>query len=347
MLRLPQLEYRSVTEAEEAVRILAAEGPQARLLAGGTDLIPNLKRRHQQAEILVGLRGASAQLAGITGDTEGRDLAVGGMSSLLSLERNATLLSRFPALAEAIQSIASPPIRAMGTLGGNLLIDTRCTYYNQSEDWRKSIGYCMKEKGDTCWVATSSPTCWAHTASDSAPMLSALEAQVGILGPEGKRRIPIDDLYRNDGMDYHGLKSGEVLTHIHLPQESDADHCGSAFWKLRRRGSIDFAVLSVAATLWVSSTGEILKARVYLGAVASAPKRALKVEEHLVGSEITKELIHQAAALAPTSATPMDNTDFNTAWRRKMAAVYTEAALREAAGLPGLGIPKRHGIPVP
>lgn len=345
MQRLPPLRYHSVTRAEEAVQILAAEGPRARLLAGGTDLIPNLKRRHQQAETLVGLRGARAQLAGLSGENGGQDLTVGGMTSLLDLERNSRLRGRYPALAEAIQSIASPPIRAMGTLGGNLLIDTRCTYYNQSEEWRKSIGYCMKEKGEICWVATSSPTCWAHTASDSAPILSALGARIRILGTEGERQISLDDLYRNDGMDYHGLQPGEVLTSIEVPLESDAEHCRSAFWKLRRRGSIDFAVLSVAAALWLSDQGEVIKARIYLGAVASAPKRALKVEEHLVGSQITEDLVHQAAALAPGSATPMDNTDFHTAWRRKMAAQYTEAALREAAGLPGLGIPKRHGFP--
>jgi 4-hydroxybenzoyl-CoA reductase subunit beta len=253
---------------------------------------------------------------------------------------------RYPAFAAAVQSISSPPLRNMGTIGGNLCVDTRCTYYNQTEEWRRSIDYCMKAEGEICWVATSSPRCWAHTATDSAPMACALGAKVKLVSKEGERMIPLDDLYRDDGIQYLAKRPDEILTGLYLPAEATADRCRSAFWKLRRRGSIDFAVLSAAAAVWTAPDGTVEQARIYLGAVASRPLPARESADFLLGKKLTEETIAAAAKLTRKVATPMDNTDFQTQWRGTMVQRYTEAALREVAGLdPGRLAPK-HGLPV-
>ena len=247
-----------------------------------------------------------------------------------------------------MQSISSPPLRNMGTIGGNLCVDTRCTYYNQTEEWRRSIDYCMKAEGEICWVATSSPRCWAHTATDSAPMACALGAKVKLVSKEGERVIPIDDLYRDDGIQYLAKRPDEILTGLYLPADATADRCRSAFWKLRRRGSIDFAVLSAAAAVWTAPDGTVEKARIYLGAVSSRPLAAQESADFLIGKKLDRETIAQAAKLTRKVATPMDNTDFQTQWRGTMVQRYTEAALCEVAGLdPGRLAPKHAGTVLP
>ncbi len=346
MLRLPQFQFFQARTLDEAAKILrgqgAAEGQSVRLVAGGTDLWPNMKRRHQKAQTVVSLMGIP-DLAGIAVNG---GVSIGATTLLDDVVRDAAVRERYPAFAAAVQSISSPPLRNMGTIGGNLCVDTRCTYYNQTEEWRRSIDYCMKEEGSICWVATSSPRCWAHTASDSAPMACALGAEVMLLSATGERIIPVENLYHDDGMQYLAKRPDEILTDLHLPEEAGADRCRSAFWKLRRRGSIDFAVLSVAAAAWTDPGGIVEKARIYLGAVGSYPVPAQAAMEFLLGKALNEETIAEAAKMARKVATPMDNTDFQTQWRGVMVQRYTEAALREVAGLdPGRLAPK-HGLPV-
>jgi 4-hydroxybenzoyl-CoA reductase subunit beta len=353
MLRLPPFRFLRPKSLAEAAAMLAgegaAEGRPVRLVAGGTDLWPNMKRRHQKAATVVSLMGVR-ELAGVRANG---DLRLGATTILDDVARHPEVRRRLPALARAVDSISSPPLRHMGTIGGNVCVDTRCTYYNQTEDWRRSIAYCMKEEGEICWVATSSPRCWAHAASDAAPVLVALGARVRLVSAAGERVLPIADLYRDDGIDYLAKRPEEILADILVPAE--ASHtagtaigdaaataagvlpgagCRAAFWKLRRRGSIDFAVLSAAAALWTAADGTIERARLVLGAVASHPLSVPAAEEFLTGKLATPEAITAAARLARRAATPMDNTDFQTQWRGRMVAAYAEAALREAAGLP-------------
>jgi 4-hydroxybenzoyl-CoA reductase subunit beta len=342
MLRLPQFRYIQAKSLAEASSILAgegaAEGELVRLVAGGTDLWPNMKRRNQKAQTVVSLMGIP-DLAGIHANGEVR---IGATTLLDDVERHPAVRERFPAFATAVHSISSPPLRNMGTIGGNLCVDTRCTYYNQTEDWRRSVDYCMKEEGKICWVATSSPRCWAHTASDSAPMACALGAGVRLVSAQGERVIPVEQLFRPDGIDYLAKRPDEILTDLFLPAASAAGRCRAAFWKLRRRGSIDFAVLSAAAALWTDPDGVVTGARIYLGAVESAPVALVEAENLLLGQVPTTDLLAAAAKLARKVATPMDNTDFQTQWRGAMSQRYTEAALREAAGLPQERLAPRH-----
>ena len=340
MLRLPAFRFLQPKTLGEAAAMLAGE-PEARLVAGGTDLWPNLKRRHQKAQTVVSLmRLPELRSLHVNGG-----LRLGATALLADVETDPRVRARWPALATAIASISSPPLRNMGTIGGNVCVDTRCTYYNQTEDWRRSIGYCLKAEGSTCWVATSSPTCLAHSASDSAPMLCALGAQARLVAPDGEREIPLEQLYQDDGIQYLAKRSDEILTDLLVPGEADAAHCRSAFWKLRRRGTIDFAVLSAAVALWTDPSGEVTRARIYLGAVGSQPVAATDAAQFLIGKPLTAETLAEAARLARKPAYPMDNTDFQAQWRGTMVVQYTEAALREAAGLPVERLAPRH-LPV-
>jgi 4-hydroxybenzoyl-CoA reductase subunit beta len=333
MLRLPPFQFRVAKTLHEAAEILVGEGvaeheDNVRLVAGGTDLWPNMKRRHQKARTVVSLM----RVPGLKGIDVNGDIRIGATTILEDIVRHEAVRERYPAFARAVASISSPPLRHMGTIGGNLCVDTRCTYYNQTEDWRRSVDYCMKEEGQICWVATSSPRCLAHSASDSAPMLAALGAGVRLVSTEGDRVIPIENLYRDDGIDYLAKRPEEIVAGVLLTKE--ASHCRSAFWKLRRRGSIDFAVLSSAVALWTDKAGVVEKARIYLGAVGSHPVHAQEACDFLVGKTLTPEVIAEAAKLARKPSYPMDNTDFAPQWRGAMVVKYTEAALREAAGLP-------------
>ena len=343
MLRLPQFHFHLPGSTQEAASILAGEGPSARVVAGGTDLWPNMKRRHQKPATVVSLMSIG-ELSGIDVTDPSQEARIGATTLLEDLVRDAALRDRFPALAQAVASISSPPLRHMGTLGGNICLDTRCTYYNQTEDWRRAIDYCMKEDGTVCWVAPGSSRCWAHTASDSAPMLAALGAKVRLLSTEGARHLPLNDLYRDDGIEYLAKRPDEIVTEVLLPAESDSEHCRSSFWKLRRRGSIDFAVLSVAAAIWTDSKGVVSDARIFLGAVGSQPVPVEGATEILRGRSLTEDRIEEVAQLARKLATPMDNTDFKAQWRGLMAARYTEAALREIAGLETRTLPPRHNL---
>lgn len=343
MLRLPSFRFLQARTLAEAADVLASEGAaehedNVRLVAGGTDLWPNMKRRHQKARVVVSLM----RVPNLRGVQANGDVRIGATTILEDLVRNAAVRERYPALVRAVASISSPPLRHMGTIGGNLCVDTRCTYYNQTEDWRRSISYCMKEEGEICWVATSSPSCLAHSASDSAPVLCALEAEVKLVSREGERLIPVEGLYRDDGINYLAKGPEEIVAGVHLPKEADSSRCRSAFWKLRRRGSIDFAVLSSAVALWTNPSGVVEKARIYLGAVGSYPVPAEEAAEFLVGKPLNPETIAEAARLARKPAYPMDNTDFQAQWRGTMVVKYTEAALREAAGLPVERLAPKH-----
>jgi 4-hydroxybenzoyl-CoA reductase subunit beta len=353
MLRLPPFRYLRPKSLAEAAAMLSDAGagtqePGAvRLVAGGTDLWPNMKRRNQKAAAVVSLMGIPG-LAAIDGDetrgAENSELAIGATALLADVAAHAAVRARYPAFARAVESISSPPLRHMGTLGGNLCVDTRCTYYDQTEEWRRSIGYCLKEEGTVCWVAPGSRTCLAHAASDAAPMLAALGARVRLASAAGERALPVADLYRDDGIEYLGKRPDEILAEILLPADADVQACRSAFWKLRRRGSIDFAVLSVAAAIWTDAAGTVSRARIFLGAVASAPVAADAAAASLVGRPLTADAIHEASHLCREVAKPMDNTDFQAQWRNLMVERYAEAALREIAGLPQERMAPRHAL---
>ncbi|MEK7466421.1 MAG: FAD binding domain-containing protein [Planctomycetota bacterium] len=337
MMRCPSFRYHAATSAADAASVLADVGPKAMVLAGGTDVVPNLKRRQFMPDVLVSLRKAN-DLRGVSIGSDGA-ATIGPCSTLADLALDPAI-ANWPGLARAIGSIASPLIRATATLGGNLCVDTRCNYYNQNHEWRQSISFCMKAPGPngtaitegkhgTCWVAPGSDRCWAVSSTDSGPMLMALGATVTLVSKKrGKREIPITALYHDDGMDYLKRAPDEIVTGIRVPAPKGAK---STYWKLRRRGSFDFPVLSVAASVRFAKSGEVEDARVVLGAVTSRP---LEVQETalLLGKKLSDDAIEEFAEKASAHARPLDNTDFAAAWRRKTARAFLTGALKEIRG---------------
>ena len=327
MIRLPPFTYGSATSLEQALRAMADAGPDAMLVAGGTDLDPNMKRRQFEPRTRGGLRAIPA-LRGVGGSA--RDgMTIGACTTLTAVATHAEVARAYPGLATAAGLVSSPQLRNMGTLGGNVCVDTRCNYYNQSYEWRKAIGFCMKKDGDICLVAPGSDRCWAVSSSDTAPVLWSLGARVRLAGPAGERTVPIADLYQDDGIQYLAKRAGEILTEILLPP---ADGWRSAYLKLRRRGSFDFPVLGVAVALRLE--GDVVReARIVLGAVASVPREAPKAAAALVGRRLTSETIEAAADAAAGPARPLDNTDLTHPDRKKVARVYVARALAHLAGL--------------
>jgi 4-hydroxybenzoyl-CoA reductase subunit beta len=320
MMRLPWFEYRSPRTVAEAAAILAGEGPEAMLVAGGTDLLPNMKRRHQTPRVLVSLRRAE----GLKKVSNGDGLALGAGLTLTEVVRE----PRTPAgLRQAAAQVATVHLRNMGTLGGNLCLDTRCTYYNQNYEWRRAIDFCLKKDGETCWVATASKRCVAVSSTDTAPALIALGARVRLVGAAGEREIPVETLYNNDGIEYLARKPDEVLTEVRIPAGWT-----STYWKLRRRGAFDFPVLGVAAAARFAPDGTVLAARIALGAAASRPFLVAKAGEFLAGGKLTDDAIAEAAAIVASRAKPMDNTDFDLYWRKEVADDLAAYALKELRG---------------
>jgi 4-hydroxybenzoyl-CoA reductase subunit beta len=326
MIRLPLFEFHSPRTISETARILNSEGDNAMLLAGGTDLLPNMKRRQQTPRALVSLRHVA----------DLRELSVGVSVSRLSagltlaqIVQNPQIQTGLTALWQAAAQVATPLIRNMATLGGNLCLDTRCNYYNQSYEWRKAIDFCLKKDGSRCWVAPGSKRCLAVSSTDTAPALIALGARVRLVSHSGERELPLVDLYNDNGTDYLTRQRDEIVTEVLV---DSMDGWRSTYWKLRRRGAFDFPVLSVAAAVRTAKDGTVIDARIVVGSAASRPLLATSASQFLLGKPLNDDAIARAASLASGIAKPLDNTDFEMSWRKKVTMEFVNYALRDLRG---------------
>lgn len=324
MLRLPPFTYLSPKSLDEAVRLSVEYGADAMYVAGGTDLFPNMKRRQFEPKVLIGLR----RLPELARLYYGTGLTVGAGITLTRLASLSVVQAEYPALAMAARLVSTPQLRNMGTYGGNLCLDTRCNYYNQTYFWRKSIGFCMKKDGDICLVAPGSPRCWAASSTDTAPVTIALGASVRLVGPRGERVICASDLYNDDGIQYLKKAPDEILSEVIIPP---AEGLKSVYLKLRRRGAFDFPILGVAAAVRLAPDGTITYAKIVMAAVQSYPLECHEAEQMLIGNRLMPELIEAAAQAAYKPAKPLDNTDMANGYRKKMSKVYVERALRMLA----------------
>lgn len=332
MLRLPEFTYHQPRTLKQAVKMLAEFGDDGMLVAGGTDVYPKMKRGQFTPRHLISLRG----LRDLKGIRRGKDgLWIGAGETLTAASRHRAIAKELPALAHAAESVSTPQLRNMGTIGGNVLVDTRCNYYDQTFFWRQAAGFCMKKDGDICLVAPGSAKCLAIASSDTAPVLVALGAEALLESSQGERRIKIEDLYRDDGIDYAAKDKGEVLKGIFIPRASLARR--NVYLKLRRRGSFDFPILGVAATMEIDKSGECRHASVVLTAVASAPKTIHETPALLMGKKPKAELIDAVAEAAAKAAHPLDNADLDYWYRKRMAKVYTQRALAQVAGIENRG----------
>src|SRR5256886_11849012 len=283
MMRLPKFVYRTPRTIAEAVKIVADVGSEAQFVAGGTDLYPNMKRRQQMPKTVISVMRLP-ELNQFSG--EGPSVAVIGASMTLTyVIENSTIKRDYPVIASAARTISTPILRNMGTIGGNLLLDTRCNYYDQNYEWRKGINFCLKKDGDVCWVAPGSSKCWAVQSSDLVPVMVAIGAKFRLASTLGERMIEAAGFYNDDGIHYLKKRPDELLVDIHLPP---LNGWRASYQKLRRRGAFDFPVLGVAAYIQVdgASAGatparsvsplSIKNARIVLGGIAPSP---IQVEE--------------------------------------------------------------------
>jgi len=331
MLRLPKFELATPATLGEALTLLSEAGPSAMVVAGGTDLVPNMKHELFTPELVVSLANI-AELKGIRREEDGA-LVLGAMTTIAELAASELVRERAPALAQAASLIAGPQLRTMGTLGGNVLLDTRCQWYNQTYFWRQALGFCMKKDGSLCHVVEGGSKCVAAASNDTAPALMTLGAELELESAVGRRRTPIDDFFSADGIHNKKITSGEILTSVRVPPTAPG-HRG-AYGKLRDRGSIDFPLLGVAVRLEVDAQGAIADADLVLTALAARPLRVKKTAELLRGSKPGNddfdEAVQTVASAAHKQCHPLANIPGDADYRREMVPVYVRRTLVAAA----------------
>jgi len=323
MMRLPKFTYLVPRTVGEAVRMMGDAGASGQFVAGGTDLYPNMKRRQQTPRTVISV-ARLPELHKIEGDGK-EGLKIGAGVSLTEIVEHPVVNRDYPAVARAARLISTPTLRNMGTVGGNLLLDTRCNYYDQNFEWRKGINFCLKKDGDVCWVAPGSAKCWAVQSSDLVPLMVAIGARMRLVSTVGDRVVEARGFYNDDGIDYLRKRPDELLAEIHLPP---SDGWRAVYKKLRRRGAFDFPVLGVAARIDVED-GIVKNARVVLGGIAPSPLEVEPASKALVGRRLDEESTRAAAEACYLRARPLDNTDHLMNYRKQMARPFVLRALEE------------------
>jgi 4-hydroxybenzoyl-CoA reductase subunit beta len=303
-------------------------GPEGQFVAGGTDLYPNMKRRQQTPKTVISVMRLR-ELNEITGNGK-EGISIGASVTLTDLCEHPVINRDYSFVAAAARLISTPMLRNMGTIGGNLLLDTRCNYYDQNFEWRKGINFCLKKDGDICWVAPGSPKCWAVQSSDLVPLMVAIGARFRVASTLGERVIDAAAFYNNDGITYLHKRPDELLVGIELPP---LNGWRATYKKLRRRGSFDFPVLGVAARLSLDDTGAVKEAKIVLGGIAPAPLDIKEASDVLIGAPLDADRMQAAAEACYIKARPLDNTDFVMNWRKQMARPYVLRALEELSSL--------------
>ena len=316
MMTLPPVEVLQPSSVDEAVKALAAH-PGARVLAGGTDIVPNLKYGMYDTQHLVALRGLSKELRYVDFDN-GSDLRIGALCTIDQLARDSRMP---PALADACAQIAGPQLRRMGTIGGNLCLDARCVYINQSYFWRNALGFCLKKDGSVCHVVAQGKRCVAAASNDTAPVLLALGASVKIASPRGPREVRLKDFYVADGVHNTVLQPDELLTEIRIPAAALSRR--QAFAKLRTRAAIDFPSLNMAIALDATSVS------LAVGALAARPA-LIKGLDDLAGAKPDARLAEELARRAYKQCKPLTNIGVDPGWRREVLPVMVRRMVLRA-----------------
>lgn len=323
MLRLPRFGVQSPENLEDAVAALAEPG--ARLVAGGTDILPNLKHRLDQPPTLVSLSRVRS-LREIT-EKDGM-LVIGAGVTLTELSEHPRVREVFGSLAYAAGVIASPLIRNMGTLGGNVNLDTRCRYVNQTHFWRTAIGGCLKAKGDVCHVVPKGRICVAAMSSDLVPVLGSLDATLVNQGPQGRREMPVLDYYGPDGTKHIKRLDGEVTREVRVPIPAGATRARYAKWTVRK--SIDFPLVSVALRFDLASDSvdaALTGVSVVVGVLGSKPRTLTRLDD-VLGLKLSDPTVAETVAeRAYAQCKPLENVPYDAPYRRQMIRVHTQRAI--------------------
>lgn len=322
MLRLHEYRYHRPRSIEEAAALLAAHPGRARLIAGGTDLMPNMKHGLFAPEHVIALRQIP-ELHGI--EERDGELVIGAAASLADVARHPLVRTRFRALADAAGSVAGPQLRNMGTIGGNLCLDTRCTYYNQTFFWRSALGFCLKKDGDTCHVTKVGKKCVAAHSADTPPVLMTLGATADLVSTAGTRTVPVADFFVADGIENTVRGWNEIVARIRIPLH--AARMRTAFRKLRQRQSIDFPLLNVAVAADIGDDGIIADMRMVVSALGSRPRVIAGLDKVAVGRPLDDQTTDAVAARAFQQCHPLTNIIVDPDWRRAMVPVQVRRAL--------------------
>jgi len=323
---LPSFQLHRPKSLGEAVDLLSKHADEIKVIAGGTDLLPSMKQKLFTPPHVLDLRAIS-ELRGIY-EAPGGGLSIGALTTLAAIEHSPLVRRDYSVLYQAAKTVASPVLRNMGTIGGNICLDTRCLWYNQSLLWRKSCGFCLKKDGDLCHVAPGGKTCWAAFSGDTAPALLCLGAEVEIAGPNGLRRVPLAGFYINDGIVHLHLSPSEIVTRIYLSEVFKGWH--GSYQKLRVRGSIDYPLAGVAVALKMRQ-GRVEDARMAITAVNPAPHLVKDADAHLIGAEVGDDLAEKIGELAARIAKPLTTSALTPEYRREMVKVLAKRALLAAA----------------
>lgn len=314
---------RPASLAEVAAALAGA--PSARLIAGGTDLLPNLRRGLERPTVLLDL-SAVKDMSGIDAFADGA-MVLGAGLTLASIATDVALAQMLPALADAARAVAGPGHRSAATLGGNLCQDTRCSFYNQSEWWRAANGYCLKRGGDTCHVAPQGTRCHAAFSGDLAPVLLALRAEVELLSVRGARWLPLAELYRDDGAAHLTIATDEVLTRVRTPAPPKGLVC--AYRKARVRSAMDFPLAGVAVAL-ARVDGKLQSLAIGISGGASRPI-ALAGLDALLGCPVDETLLAAVGKAVQKQVSPMRSTITESNYRRQVAATLARRLVQELA----------------
>jgi 4-hydroxybenzoyl-CoA reductase subunit beta len=324
MLTLPPFVYHAPSKLEEALALLEQHKGKAKLIAGGTDLVPNMKHRLFTPEHVVGLK-LVPELHGVRG--EGGYLVIGAMTTIAEVSRNPRIALLFPSLARAAAAIAGPQLREMGTIGGNICLDTRCVYYNQTHFWRKALGYCLKKDGTVCHVVKGGQKCVAAASNDTAPVLLTLGASVELASLGGRRAMPLEEFYVADGITNTAIEPHELLTKVRIP----IPHAGliTGYQKLRIRAAIDYPSLCVAVAAQRQSDGTLDWVRMTISALGAKPHTVKRLEP-FAGRVLDAATIVELGQVAHRQCHPLTNINVESGWRREMIPVFVRRAFAEA-----------------
>jgi 4-hydroxybenzoyl-CoA reductase subunit beta len=324
VLRLHEYEYHRPATVADAARLLAAHPGRARVIAGGTDLMPNMKHGLFTPGHVIALKQIR-ELRGI--EERGGELVIGAAESLAAVSRHPLVRRHFPSLAQAAGSVAGPQLRNMGTIGGNLCLDTRCTYYNQTYFWRNALGFCLKKDGEVCHVTKVGRKCVAAHSADTAPVLMTIGAVADLASVAGTRQVSVADFFVADGIENTVREWNEIVTHVRIPLPPPGRR--SAFRKVRQRGAIDFPLLNVAVAAELGAALEIRAMRIVVSALGSRPRVIAGLDQVAIGRVLDDPTVVAIAERAFQQCHPLTNIIVDPEWRRAMVPVEVRRALRD------------------
>ena len=328
-MRLPDFQYVEPKSIEEVCAFLKEHVRESKLIAGGTDLLPSMKQRIFKPKYVVNL-SVLPNLDRIEFD-EKTGLRIGALVKLRSLETDAMIRERYPMIGQAAEAVGSVQLRQMGTVGGNLSLDTRCYYYNQSDFWRKCRPVCIKMGGETCNAVGGGKKCFAVFSGDLAPALVALGAKIVLRTAKGERSLPLSEYYSGDGAKPLSIGPEEVLTRVEVPVVPKGAY--GSYQKYRIRKSIDFPLAGVGALVVLEGKEKVCReARVVIGAVGMRPEEVKGIGELLKGKKMTESLIEEASEMAFKMARPVANAASTPTYRKRMIKILVGRALKEAVG---------------